>query len=71
MYALHTLNESSFGLSSMLRVLEEKLVSCSDTFDGQAISNALYGLKNMNLQVDRIESILLAIQVLPLAPPMR
>lgn len=63
MYALHTLNESSFGLASMLRVLEVKLCECQDTFDGQAIANALYGLKNLHLQVDRIESILLAIQV--------
>ena len=60
-YSLQSMSSSTTGALRLLNVLSEQLLSCREIFDGQAISNTLYGLKGMSVETAEVRGILTAI----------
>jgi hypothetical protein len=61
-YSLQSMTSNSFGSLHLINVLSEQLMASKEVFDGQAISNTLYGLKGMSTDTSEVRGMLRSIQ---------
>ena len=57
-YSLQSMTSSSIGSLHLINVLSEQLMASKEVFDGQAISNTLYGLKGMSTDTSEVRGML-------------
>ena len=57
-YSLQSMTSNSIGSLHLVNVLSEQLMASKEVFDGQAISNTLYGLKGMSTDTSEVRGIL-------------
>jgi hypothetical protein len=61
-YGLQGFNNTSIGTMKLLTILQSQLRFCKEIFDGQAISNMIYGLKSLTSDDAEVLATLRAIQ---------
>ena len=57
-YSLQSMTSNSVGSLHLINVLSEQLMASKEVFDGQAISNTLYGLKGMSTDTSEVRGML-------------
>ncbi len=61
-YGLQGFNNTSIGTTKLLTILQSQLRHCKEIFDGQAISNMIYGLKGLTSDDPEVLATLRAIR---------
>lgn len=60
-YSLQSMTSATSGSLHLINILSEQLMASTEIFEGQAISNSLYGLKGMSTESSEVRGILSAV----------